>query len=246
MKAVVTKAIAKTEQYTGTVTEAKLVEAIVYDIDYSAKECYAKALKVVIETESGVVQFFSPSVEVTVNCPRGCPIAVVICGENDWIKKVETQQDKVIGERLVPRLNLGDLVTVSGRIKKSSGKCLTINYVKLVEHIPHGGQLPQKEYAFDDGDCITVYDASNQRKDTIHKNLRWEYLNSQTLAEILEMGYSFRTPPDAIERTKNNPTDTDGYWYNQLVNSQKTYTLGCWLDNRREKPVIKKRVIGTN
>lgn len=153
-----TKIASKSQEFTGTVTEARLVEATVYDIDYSAKERHAKTLKVTLQTKDGqMVQFYSPSVQITINCPAGCPIAVVICEENDWIKKVQRQGEyKVVGENLESRLKLGDLVTVSGRIKASynSGKSVTINHLKLIELTPFGGQLPQKEYAYNSGLAI--------------------------------------------------------------------------------------------
>lgn len=243
-----TKTATKTQEFTGTVTEARLVEATVYGIDYSAKERYAKALKVTLQTEGGqIIQFYTPSVRITINCPVGCPIAVVICEENDWIKKVQRQgEHKVVGENLESRLKLGDLVTVSGQIKASynNGKSVTINYLKLIKLTPFGGQLPQKDYTYNSGDCITVYDSTNRRVDTLHKSLKWGRLDGRKeLEEVLDKGHAFAIPLDAIERIKDSDSDPDGYWYNQLIKDQLIFCLGCWLDNRKEKPVIKKKVI---
>lgn len=245
------KTASKTQEFTGTVTEARLVEATVYGIDYSAKERYARALKVTLQTEDGrTVQFYSPSVQIVISCPAGCPIAVVFCEENDWIKKVQRQgEHKVVGENLESRLKLGDLVTVNGRIKASynNDKSVTINYLKLIELTPFGGQLPQKEYAYNAGDYLITYNAKNERIRSEHKaNGGFSILAGDRLDETLEKGYSFHIPLAAIDALRDNPSDPDGYWLNQLLASQETYCLACWLDSRKEKPVIKKKAIASS
>ncbi len=237
----------KTQEFTGTVTEAKLVEATVYGIDYRAKEQYAKALKVTLQAEGGqTVQFYSPSVKITVSCPAGCPIAVVFCEENDWIKKVQRQgEHKVVGENLESRLKVGDLLTVGGQIKASynNGKSVTINRLKLIDLVSLAGRLPQKDYAHNSGDYLAIYNAKSERIRSEHKaNGGFGVLAGNRLDEVLEKGHSFHVPEAAIESLQNNPSDPDGYWLNQLLTSQETYALACWLGNRREKPAIKKKV----
>lgn len=243
----VTKTARKTQEFTGTVTEAKLVEATVYGIDYSAKERYAKALKVTLQTKDGrTVQFYSPSIQVVISCPAGCPIAVVICEENDWIKKVQRQgEGKVVGENIESRLKLGDLVTVSGRIKASynNGKSVTINHLKFIELVPFGGQLPQKEYVYNPGDYLITYNAEGEHIRSEHKaNGGFSILAGDRLDEVLEKGHSFHVPQTTIESLQDNPSNPDSYWLNQLLRTQETYALACWLDSRREKPVVKKKV----
>lgn len=241
-----TKTASKTQEFVGTVTEARLVEATVYGASYGTGERYAKALKVTLRAEDGcIVQFFSPSVKVTIGCPAGCPIAVVICEENDWIKKVQRQGEyKVVGEKVESRLKLGDLVTVSGRIKASYNKSIAINYIKLVELVPFGGQLPQKEYAYNAGDYLITYNAKGERIRSEHKvDNGFAVLTGRVLSEALEKGHSFYTPLKSIEALRHNPSDSDGYWLNRLLTTQKTYCLACWLDSRKEKPVIKKKAV---
>ena len=248
------KTIAKTaieaQEFTGTVTEARLVDATVYGISYSAKERYAKALKVTLQTEDGrIVQFFSPSVQITIACPAGCPVAVVICEENEWIKKVQREgEKKVVGENLESRLKMGDLLTVSGRIKAgyNGNKSVTINYIKMVELVPFGGQLIQKEYAYNSGDYLLTYDAKGERIRSEHKaNGFGDVERYKQFDEIMKKGHSLLVPLTAIDSLRDNPSDPDGYWLNRLLTSQETYCLACWLDNRTEKPVIKKKVTAT-
>jgi len=241
-----TKTTTKTEQFTGTVTEAKLVEATVYGIDYSANEKYAKALKVTLQANDGrMVQFYSPSVKVTISCPARCPIAVVICEENDWIEKVQRQgEHKIVGDTLQSRLKLGDLVTVTGRVKAAynNSKSVTINCIKLVELVSLGGRLPQKEYTYSPGDFLVTYNAKGERVRDEHKTNNGEIWScKRVINEVLENGHSFSVPLAAIDSLKGNAADLDGYWLNQLLASQETYCLACWLDSRREKPFNKKQ-----
>lgn len=117
----------KTQQFIGTVVDVRIVEATpkVCDDFYSRR---AQALRITMETDDGKVEFYTPSVNMYTSRENSRDI---LCAENDWLQAVNIAKEG-INQHPQSRLNIGDKITVSGRVKKVNNDSATINYVKLV------------------------------------------------------------------------------------------------------------------
>lgn len=239
---ITSKTIPKTHQvWEGAVTSVNMVEGQNfnrYPDKYKSigSSTYLKCLKIEIKTSTGeTIQFWTPSIEYRVVCPPGCPVAITTVDESDWIKAqpAPKQNDKQSGDVPVPAVGLGDLISVSGKVKSTFCNTTIINWVRLQELIPHGGLSVFKgiEYQDNPGDTV-IYLTANRMISTHYLTVGSdrEFLeNTLSIEELLKVGYTEMQPAYRF---------LDG----KIIES-KGYALACYLGNRREKviaPILKK------
>lgn len=136
---------------TGTVTkcELKTTQDVMGADRYDAvngKERYLCRLNLCVVTAEGKRYFFdTPAARKTVSCPAGCPAAIVLYWLDSetvegWFAVSEgsgvATRERAETRRLLPKVQVGDVITVRGSVKAEKETYTALNRVRLLKVEP--------------------------------------------------------------------------------------------------------------
>jgi len=121
--------------FTGIVTkvELRIFDSLEpnYYLPYTV--CKDAKLLVAMDTDEGPVWFYTPKTDRWISSPPGAGCAVLCLIESDWIGSEPAQGNKVTGKNPVPKIEMGQRLSVRARVKRDTQYGKQLYYVKMLK-----------------------------------------------------------------------------------------------------------------